>query len=129
VARSTRRRWPSCAGIQTRPAAARLFCICAERRIPAIAPAHRPVVASGLARAGLRSSPKTSLYRVSDTPRSFDWAAQPNAGKPARHSKPSHHSKLATAAPIYRVFSVEPKQIPMLRRRTLAPVVAQAVGA
>jgi hypothetical protein len=52
------------------------------------------------ARVGLRSSPKTSFHRVSDTPRSslLGLLRSPTRDKPARHN-----------SPICRAFSVEQK--------------------
>jgi hypothetical protein len=52
------------------------------------------------ARVGLRSSPKTSLHRASDTPRSsvLGQLRSPTRDKPARHN-----------SPICRAFSVEQK--------------------
>jgi len=44
---------------------------------------------AGLSRVGLRSSPKTSLYRVSGTPRSslLGLLRSPTRDKPARHGE------------------------------------------
>ena len=52
-------------------------------------------VARGLAPVGLRSGPKTMRPVVSGTTAQagFMTAAQPNGGKPPRHSKPTHLSK------------------------------------